>query len=247
MAGRISNNANTTNFDYGALFRPQSTAEGILGGPIAAGFLGKKRRPRGPAQNFQQREGGQQQLLENLEGAGGNAGMWADILGNWQYTGKDLANFIENKGNRASLAFGLANSEGYQGLREIQDPTMLGLSSGLGQISSAGAKTLRESLEQLNSLGMGRNVGLTGSLRTAAEQGTAAKSAQFRSGLMQQAYQNERQRLGQLYGIEQAMTQIALGMDPSPREPGGGGATTGDWIGAGGAALSTILSVISLL
>lgn len=173
------------------------------------------------------------QLLESLRGGMGGQDMLSNLLDKFRGNIGDLKSFMESPAYRGALAFSAKNSDAYKGLASLQDPTKQALSQGLGQISAAGGRGVSQAIAQLNTLGLGRNVGLAGAVRQSGELDTAQRSAGFKNALEQQAYQNERSRLDQLLNMEQSMQQLALGFSPQPRQPGNG-PSTGDWIALAG-------------
>lgn len=156
--------------------------------------------------------------------------MFQDLLAGFKGDAGHLRRFMESPAWRAGMAFSLKSSPEYQKLRDFKDPTGQALSVGLGQISAGGARGIQDSIGQLNQMGLGRNAGLVGAVRQQGQLDTSSRSAAFQSDMAQRIGANERQRLGQMLEMEQAMQQLAMGFSPQPRTPSSG-PSTGDYLG----------------
>lgn len=168
-------------------------------------------------------------LLQSLQNRSAGQTAFADLLGGFRGRIGDLQKFMETPAWRTGLAYSLRGTDAYQQLSGLQDPTKQTLSMGLGQLGAAGGRAIEQQLSALSAMGLGRNASLTGAAELGGRLETAGKQAEFAAGVNQQAYQNERSRLSELVGLEQAMQQLALGFNPQPRTKDSGPGT-GDWI-----------------
>jgi hypothetical protein len=185
-----------------------------------------KAHPEGMAQYY---DDSWLQILASLMNQQSGPEAFTNLLSEFKGKPGDLERFLESHGARMAMANMLTNTPAYGILNDFnQDPTMQGLGLGLGQIGQAAEGRRQQIGGQLNRSGLGQAPGLRASLENQLSIDSATQGAGLRSQLLQQHYQNRMRQAQAAQDYNQAVTQLALGFQPNPRVPGGGGG--GDWL-----------------
>lgn len=161
-------------------------------------------------------------FLGGQKGMGGQADLFADILGGFKGGPGELEGFMER-----AAPFLAQSLRGGAGAQYMLDPSnwdmgaMGAYGPGAGQIGLGGAQAQRAGQGALARMGLGRS-GASAALAQQALQQTTGQQAGLFSNLFQRAQQNRMMNAQNAYGINRDIAQLALGQTPTPRMSGGG-------------------------
>lgn len=176
-------------------------------------------------------------LMEQFKKGGGPDTLWQNILANYR-GGQDLTDFM--KFASPFMAASLFQSKPYQALQDFEnlDKTLSQYGSFAGQIEQGAQRGVEAGSQALGRAGLSRSGAIAGLAAGAAQQ-AGGQRADLKSRLTQQHYMNRANFAQRALDNQRQITQLALGMQPAPRD----GGEQFDWGGLAMTAGSAIGSI----
>lgn len=179
-----------------------------------------------------------QLIKQYKEKGGGIEQFFQDILLNFR-GGQDRSDFMKFAG--PDIAALLFQSKPYQALQDFEnlDKTLSQYGSFAGQIEQGAQRGVEAGSQALGRAGLSRSGAIAGLAAGAAQQ-AGGQRADLKSRLTQQHYMNRANFAQRALDNQRQVTQLALGMQPSPRD-GGEQFDWGSLASLGGTLVGTLI------